>query len=94
MGWWDCHLHQFTIHGRDYGVPDRKLGRFGSRIENEKKAKLMDVVHGEKDRFIYEYDFGDSWTHQIVVEKIVPREEGQGYPWSVHARPRALPASE
>jgi hypothetical protein len=93
MGWWDCHLHQFTIHDRDYGVPDREIGQFGSRIENEKNAKLMSVVHGDKDRFIYEYDFGDSWTHQIVVEKIVPKEIGKHYPVCVAGK-RSCPPED
>jgi Plasmid pRiA4b ORF-3-like protein len=93
MGWEDCHLHQFTIHGRDYGVPNRDLGPFGRRIENEKNAKLMSIVYGEKDRFIYEYDFGDSWTHQIVVEKIAPREAGKPYPVCV-AGARACPPED
>ena len=25
MGWWDCHLHVFEIHGREYGKPDQSL---------------------------------------------------------------------
>ncbi len=93
MGWWDSHLHKFTIHGRDYGVPDREFSQFASRTENEKNAKLMGVVHGEKDRFAYEYDFGDDWLHQIVVEKIVAREEGKRYPVCV-AGARACPPED
>lgn len=77
MGWTDSHLHQFTIHGRDYGVPDRE---FEGRTEDERKVRLLQVIDGEKDRFLYEYDFGDSWTHQILVEKMAPREEGKRYP--------------
>lgn len=93
MGWWDCHLHQFTIHGQDYGVPDQYLSPFESRTENEKNAKLMAVVHGEKDRFVYEYDFGDDWLHHIVVEKIVPRVQGQRYPLCI-AGARACPPED
>lgn len=93
MGWWDCHLHQFTIQGRDYGVPDRELQEFGNRIQNEENAKLMDAVDGVKDRFVYEYDFGDDWLHQIVVEKIVPREEGQRYPVCVAGK-RSCPPED
>jgi Plasmid pRiA4b ORF-3-like protein len=93
MGWGDSHLHQFTIRGRDYGVPFRDFGEFGSKIENEKSVKLIDVVYGEKDRFVYEYDFGDSWTHQIVVEKKVTKEEGKHYPVCV-AGNRACPPED
>ena len=60
-------------------MPDRELD-FGQPTVNEKGVRLVDVIDGAKDRFVYEYDFGDSWTHQIVVEKIVPREKGKRYP--------------
>src|SRR2546421_5878331 len=72
MGWTDSHLHQFMIDRRYYGVPDRE---FGNKTEDERRVKLVEVVHGEKDRFLYEYDFGDGWSHQIFVEKIAPKEE-------------------
>ncbi len=34
----------------------------------------------EKDKFIYTYDFGDTWEHQILVEKILPIDEKTQYP--------------
>ena len=92
MGWTDSHLHLFTIHGRDYGVPNRELD-FGQRMLSEKRVRLLEVVYGEKDRFLYEYDFGDSWTHQIRLEKIILREEGKHYPVCV-AGQRACPPED
>jgi hypothetical protein len=79
MGWSDSHLHLFKIHGGEYGTPDeqRELD-----FADERKVKLTDLL-GPKDRFIYEYDFGDCWLHEILVEKIVPREEGTRYPLCV-----------
>jgi hypothetical protein len=76
MGWFDSHLHLFKIHGREYGTPDRE---FELDIADDRKMKVTDLL-GPKDRFIYEYDFGDCWLHEILVEKIVPREEGTRYP--------------
>ena len=89
MGWWNCHLHVFEIHGREYGQPDRNLEL---EFENEQRVKLGEIV-SEKDRFVYQYDFGDDWRHQIVVEKIVPREEGKRYPACV-AGARACPPED
>jgi hypothetical protein len=77
MGWDDYHLHQFTVQGRFYGVPDPE---FLSDIEDEKKIKLKDIVTGERIKFRYEYDFGDGWLHDIVVEKILEPESGVHYP--------------
>jgi hypothetical protein len=29
---------------------------------------------------LYEYDFGDGWEHEILLEKILPRDPGVRYP--------------
>jgi hypothetical protein len=77
MGWYDSHLHQFIVGGTYYGIPDPD---FPYDIKSEKRATLSHVVSQEKAKFIYEYDFGDSWEHEIVVEKILQPEAGTHYP--------------
>ena len=70
MGW-DYHLHFFTIGKELYGVPE--LGcNFGVREKDDRKYKLQDVVPVVKIKFLYVYDFGDDWIHEILVEKILP----------------------
>jgi hypothetical protein len=68
MGWEDRHLHVFDIHGKRYGIPDteeeedeEELDEYGVRIH-----PLLD----ENDHFRYEYDFGDSWLHNVEVEAV------------------------
>ena len=39
---------------------------------DEKKFRLCDLLHAPEDWLIYEYDFGDSWEHEVFVEKILP----------------------
>jgi hypothetical protein len=69
MGWEDCHLHQFEI-GRDrYGPRDAFADGWTSPPKNESTAKLYSVAPAGT-RFMYEYDFGDSWQHEIIVEKV------------------------
>jgi hypothetical protein len=69
MGWSNCHLHQYRI-GRSYiGIPDRD---FDMDVTDERKVYLKDIISKPKDNLIYEYDFGDSWEHKIVLEKILP----------------------
>ncbi|MBM4275060.1 MAG: plasmid pRiA4b ORF-3 family protein [Deltaproteobacteria bacterium] len=81
MGWFDSHLHQFKIGRAYYGIPDKELfSNFFSDTKDEKRFKLQQLPLREKSKFVYEYDFGDSWEHEILVEKILPREEGQHYP--------------
>lgn len=78
MGWTGGHLHQFFIDGEYYGQPDQD--DFEDEIINEKEFKLKDVVNKEKQKFKYEYDFGDDWRHELIVEKILPSEKGKYYP--------------
>ncbi len=76
MGWTDSHLHQFIIGGVEYGLPDPD---FTDAMRSEQRVTLARVVTAEKERFVYEYDFGDSWTHIILLEKVLPAEPGVHY---------------
>jgi hypothetical protein len=38
------------------------------------KTKLSKIFKFEKQKFTYIYDFGDSWEHTIVLEKILPKK--------------------
>lgn len=69
MGWTDSHLHKFEAKGQLYGKPDRD---FGSSVNDETHVRLEQVLLRVKQSMLYEYDFGDSWIHQIVLEKILP----------------------
>lgn len=90
MVWSDCHLHQFVIHGTNYGTPDPE---FDFEVENEKRVKLNQVIFGVKERFIYEYDFGDSWEHVILLEKILPLDREAAYPICLSGK-RACPPED
>ena len=67
MGWYDCHLHQFEIGDAIYGVVDLE-DMFD--VRDERKARLCDAVPAAGAWFVYVYDFGDNWTHEIIVEEI------------------------
>jgi len=69
MGWTDSHLHQFEVGRRVIGVPSP--GDWQA-VEDERKVALSGVAPGAKTRLRYEYDFGDSWEHDILVEKVLP----------------------
>lgn len=88
MGWTDSHLHQFIVHGPAYGRPDVE----GLEVNDEKKAPLWRLV-GLRDTFVYEYDFGDGWEHEIVVEKVLPVGEGVLYPRCLAGK-RACPPED
>jgi hypothetical protein len=71
MGWEDCHLHDFTIKRQRYALPNS--GEFGNPLD-ETEACLRDVAP-RRTKIVYQYDFGDSWNHVIVVEKILEDTE-------------------
>lgn len=77
MGWSDSHLHQFIVDGVYYGVPDPE---WGLEIKSERGIRVAQALPQVKSRLVYEYDFGDSWTHELVVEKILSPEDGVRYP--------------
>jgi hypothetical protein len=75
MGWEDCHMHAFQIGKTTYGPdPDGELG-----YADETKARLGDVAR-VRTRIGYEYDFGDGWEHELVVEARAVAEADQIYP--------------
>jgi hypothetical protein len=77
MGWEDAHLYQFVVSGIRYGDP-RLLGELDA--EDVRTVPLATLGLREKLKCVYEYDFGDSWEHELLVEKILPRDEGKRYP--------------
>ena len=81
MGWSNCHLHRFEIRDRDIGNADY--------LEDERKFSLKDVAVNE--HFVYEYDFGDSWEHDVHIEKEVPRDANASYPVCVAGQRKCPP---
>ncbi len=90
MGWTDSHLHQFIVGTTYYGIPDPDSDR---DVKSEPRAKLNQIAPQENAKFTYEYDFGDDWLHDIVVEKILPAVEGRHYPVCLKGK-RACPPED
>lgn len=79
MGWDNCHLHHFEIDGVEYGIDDPDYADIGSAVEDEEEFPLSKIL--KKDmRFVYVYDFGDNWVHDIEVEDYVSYDKKQKYP--------------
>jgi hypothetical protein len=67
LGWQNSHLHHFLVGERRFGMVD--TDEFDDELEDEDAIKLVSVA-AEGSCFLYEYDFGDSWRHQILVEQV------------------------
>ncbi len=92
MGWEDYHLHLFEIGGVNYSVPlPGEPDPLDFDTKNENGVKLSRLAPAEKSRFIYEYDFGDSWTHEILVEKILSPDPEVKYPVCIKGKRSAPP---
>jgi hypothetical protein len=45
---------------------------------DENEVSVLKAV-GERRRFSYEYDFGDSWEHTVVIEEVTRTTRGLKY---------------
>jgi Plasmid pRiA4b ORF-3-like protein len=65
MGWQDSHLHVFERGSDQHGFPDPDLD-----MRADREVTLGALLVHPGDRLDYEYDFGDSWQHDIVLEAV------------------------
>ena len=94
MGWTNSHLYRFDIAGTQYSIPDPVEDDFSElHFVDSRRSRLSKVVSLEKAGFTYEYDFGDSWNHEILVEKMLPPEPGVQYPVCLAGK-RACPPED
>ncbi|HLD83617.1 MAG TPA: plasmid pRiA4b ORF-3 family protein [archaeon] len=75
MGWSNYHLYEFTVNKLPILFPCKD---YDGACEDSKKARLKDFLKAENQKLGYSYDFGDSWDHSIVVEKIMEKTENKG----------------
>lgn len=90
LGWTNSHLHHFIVGEKLYGMTG--LDEYADHLEDETQFKLAQIA-GDKARIVYEYDFGDSWEHGIVVEKVLSAEPGVSYPRCLAGK-RACPPED
>jgi len=97
MGWDGYHLHSFETPDRTrYGIPDRDdlpMFGFGRPTLDESKHKLGDVLPAVGSKLRFDYDFGDGWEHDLVVEAIGRPESASTYPLCVAGK-RACPPED
>jgi hypothetical protein len=85
MGWWNCHLHAFSLSPKGsknaqmtrIQVPNPELDFVGDL--DESKEPLARWFPERVKQCLYTYDFGDTWDHTVLLEKILPAEKGVSY---------------
>jgi hypothetical protein len=94
MGWTDSHLHQFISGRTIYSAPyDEFGGDLEMESKDESRYKISQLLKKENDSLIYEYDFGDSWEHNIILEKILPYDSSIRLPSCIKGK-RACPPED
>jgi len=98
LGWLDYHLHQFNVKNPETGQPenigiDDYDGFDDYEVLPDWETKIANYFTAEHTTCDYEYDFGDGWHHAIILEEILPREEGVVYPRCI-AGERACPPED
>jgi hypothetical protein len=92
MGWDESRLHKFRIGLRRFGKPDPNDRLMGlDPIGNERTTHLHRILGKLGAKAMYTYDFGDSWEHVIVVEKVLPPKTGVAYPLCVGGKLQGPP---
>jgi hypothetical protein len=59
MGWANSHLHQFVF----------------KRQKQSDRTKLGEVIGTPGAKLLYEYDFGDGWQHELLLEQVLAGDE-------------------
>ncbi len=77
MGWEDLHLHRFRIQGQEYGLY-RDGGIWFD--DDPRKVILADFKLRPGERFLYEYDMGDFWQHDLRLEQVLAGDPRPIYP--------------
>ena len=89
MGWQNYHLFEFNLDGYRVGLIEEseKCNGYGSdQVLDASSVKMTDILSGEKETFLYNYDFGDCWMHEISLEKFVKKEAKVVYPICIDGR--------
>ena len=80
MGWTFSHLWEFDIDGRCYGDPSFREFDDEPPIYKAKGLRLGVVISRGVDRFVYTYDYGDNWRHDVIVEEVRDGDPDREYP--------------
>jgi len=99
MGWLDYHLHAFRVQDPntgqvvEIGIPYEELFEDSVQALPGWETPVLSYLKEPGQSAGYEYAFGDSWNHQIILKEIVPCQKGTSYPLCVGGE-RACPPED
>lgn len=89
MEWENCHLYQFVKGNVSYAPQSTEFSL--SQGVSDRSVPLYELLPKVRNKLIYEYDFGDGWLHEILLQKIIPVEVGVRYPVCIEGKHAAPP---
>ena len=78
MPWYGGHLHHFQQGETYFGIPEQGDDWF-VYVDSD-MTQIGEVLTHRGSRLMYEYDFGDSWEHNVALEKIMEPQPDTLYP--------------
>jgi len=91
MGWKDAHLFEFVVGDKVYGEPDPDDALYERKVYQAKSIRLQALVDRGIGRFVYAYDFGDDWRHDVIIEELSDGAADIDYPAFVDGARRGPP---
>jgi len=79
MGWETAHLYAFHV-GKEMITDAESLLEMGGSGRDADETQISQLLKKEGATCTYTYDFGDSWEHDLVLEKILPVDPDIEYP--------------
>ncbi len=81
MGWHHSHLYEFKFKKYSIIMPGTETDPLGELNEiYGDELYLYEVLKRAGSKFLYIYDFGDNWEHEILFEKRLPADRQKIYP--------------
>jgi hypothetical protein len=75
-GWDGDHLHAFRARHATYS--DLSFGL--EEADDETQVRVRDALAAGGGKIAYEYDFGAGWTHEVALQRKLPRDPLAVYP--------------
>jgi hypothetical protein len=81
MGWTNSHLYEFRFKKYTITMPGTETSPMDKAIHiYADEVSLVEMLKKVGQKFVYLYDFGDNWEHEILFEKRLAINPHHTYP--------------
>ena len=100
MGWAGYHFNHFRVGMDSFYEPyyqrdgDMEFGFDRTRHFNQEEHKVAEVLNEKGKQIVFEYDFGDSWEHDIRLSSIGEYAPGEPHEIKFVGGKRACPPED